>query len=691
MSGLALKNRRYILLGYNIPSLEQNYPPQALLYDPEKKSFRLKDCKPTVGRHFRSYFPGFNPPLPYTVVEENILSGVIKNVETSKVRFSDIPHTVISTEVLMNKLCITSKWKRAKDGMKKEIQWWTQMSEKEFVLEHLFTPSFLLKIRMNVIRYFQFVKREHFYLPNNINQLFVAFEKVDLNKWLLGKDYEPDTVVMWQKIIKYIVEDVCPFVRVAILDNLDMEKALMICLPTGSKGKCKEIFFSDQVDYTAETEKYYSMGSVIVEANTYRVLENGVSDVPMSGNPKIETITSVPNELNWNSITVNRRGMLVDTKDDESFNRIDDPESRIALIANTYDSETSNFYKKQAVVFFAAVLKDVRTIPFSIFDFKNFYANVFINFDDDDFIIRVLTEMINLRDSVPGLKPWIVSLIGKMKHYDPNRYSRIKNLSVAIVLNTINQNCDIVCGATTDGIMIDMSRIYDLENITFAYPAGFPVNLEFMPCEENKVLIVKPSYYAAIDVNKNVVHRGFIGRMGGSHPAWYRDYLDIVIKNCLRCVYYGTMNIPNMIKKLNRLLQKKADHPSKYVLEDCGRLVPPVTEKLYAIEMYLNELNTGLNQYFTVIDDTVLPWNINAETLSTNPLPITLSGWCLKNVNVKKYIELMFDKLRRVAYAFEKYSDCLDVVNTAYDTFKSHIEETVTVDKGCYPGGVVVF
>ena len=584
---------KYKLLGYYIPDDRNS---QALLYDHKRNQFKLKECLAT-SEHFRSCFLNNIPPLPYSFVYENVHNGFLQEVERSNVTIYEIPHTVLSINELMA-FSID-----AKPNMKDNLPLWDKMSEKKFVLENLFMPSCIWKLRSSIIDYFGFKKIDNIYIPNDINHLFIHLEKVDINKWIDEARYQPDTVIQWQKIIKHVIEDVCPFVKVALFDNLNLEKALMLCLPTGSTGKGKEIFFPTNV-----------------------ILDN---EIKMS------------NDLTWNSVTVNRSGEVVKKEENNKFVLVPDD----SLFLNTSNERTHKYYNNQAVVYLECKKKNV---PFATFDFTNFYANIAINFQIDDFITKVLLNMIKMRKYCVEIKSWIVTLIGKMKHYDTARYTRLKKLSVAIILSTINKNSN-VCGATTDGILINLTEVKDIHNIKFDYPAGFPVKLEFMPSEQNMVWSINANTYAAINYKNEIVHRGFISRLNYSCPKWYRKYIDIIIEHCLLCEFQRSQcDIESIKKKLDSCLKTVANNPRSFALKDYGQLLSANTTELPVVEMYLNDLNTGILQFYTTIDDTILPWGYSSENVFNNALPQTLNGWCLKSINAQSYTNLMRDKLKKL-------------------------------------------
>jgi len=69
--------------------------------------------------------------------------------------------------------------------------------------------------------------------------------------------------------------------------------------------------------------------------------------------------------------------------------------------------------------------------------------------------------------------------------------------------------------------------------------------------------------------------------------------------------------------------------------------------------------------------------------------PQTISGFCIKNFNVEKYVSTMKDKLLRVASMFDNHPDVVNACKSATFLTSQHIRQTLISDQAEYPGGVL--
>ena len=533
--------------------------------------------------------------------------------------------------------------------------------------------------------------------------LFVSFEPVDkhgkTDKYPHGADY----VMMRHKVIKYVYEDMCPFARVALGNTLKMEMALSKCLPMGSANKGIEIFCDDDNDTDDELDNtyYYVLSSKIVfRASDFKIFNPKTKTNPMSETPNVETIDQLPHGvsffdwLEYDVIT----GKVVSNNDciEKPPEFFSNPKTQMAFISSVHKvDETDKFFEDQAVVFTTS------HDAFSCVDFSNFYASVAIKFDIDPYVSRVLKKMSHLRESVPDLKQWIVTLIGKSKHYSPKFYNRVKSLSVATVVSTIKTNSTCVVGASTDGILINAEKLKDC--CILRVPSGFPTKTEFIPSPERPMLVKNPSTYVGFrdDSTRSIVHRGFIGRTGV--PLFYRDLMDIVLTACMEAEYgfrdrQRTLDDirDDMIGRLNSVMTTKT--PIDFVLPDTRAGVSCVVDERSVLEYVINDMNVGNDQFYAVIDDHIL----QRQHLCTEHVPpVTLSGYCNKQIDVKRYVGELKDKLKRVARDIKPAlpmdetdsttnTNAIQLCKTAHKLLADHIQRILPSARGSYPGGVCI-
>ena len=313
---------------------------------------------------------------------------------------------------------------------------------------------------------------------------------------------------------------------------------------------------------------------------------------------------------------------------------------------------------------------------FACFDFSNFFANVAIKFSLDPYVVKVMKRLIAFRVRVNTIKAWIVAILGKSKHLDPFFYHRMKSLGVAVVLSTINKNPGWVTGASTDGLLVDPQVI---QTNSFLYPHGFPLKKEFVPMSGTAMISEGTNTYAGIcSKTGEVVHRGFIGRLPGKHPEWYREIIAVLLRGCL------SGHTGEVIRQIELILKEKGYMTRQYVLPDTHTEPLPVQDKQLALEFFANNLCTGLCQVYASIDDHVLP---TAVIAGGDQLPFTQSALSVKMINVAKYVDIFQESIRRVAKIFSEKTHLVSLCEHAFAVVKEHVTRTLPCERAVYPGG----
>ena len=721
----------YLLWGYWIPprtDAENN--PCCLLYDTQLRRFKIKSLPPLHKKvkgptRLRACFKNTQPPFPFTWVKENVFTGEITATTTPseagpKWRASrEMEATIVPEEDIDNVLFNGAPTMMASGNQNLSMN--TRMTEAEYVLTHGIKQSLLRHVRVQLIRYLDLT--EHvvnvgsttrvFYLPTDKSLMFLQFERVDPHGKVCDYPSGPDYNMRRHKIIKHVYEEMCPFARAVPHGAMSQEMALSMCLPAGSANFGWEIFYPERKTGLRRRE-VYTASHVTIRADDFsiRSSDDHVKDtrdveipIDCSGGGR-EFLSwrnyALPSAAEGDRMSNDTSPVSVsdpeETDDDDDEERFHDPQKQIKFIASMYCcGETDEFFRKGAVVFYT----NQSTAPFSTVDFSNFYANVAIRFRLDPYVSKVLMKMTSMRQRVPELKQWIVALIGKSKHIDPLFYNRLKALSVAVVLATIEKNGDGVVGATTDGVLLDAIR----HKKDVRHPAGFPIKEEFVPEPSRGMLTINPNQYVGVSRDDgSVSHRGFIGRFAKDSPSWYRDIVTVVLKHCLktpafrRCVPDAGGKPPASMREskevINNLTRKmtaelKAIMVGKqmrdYVLPNSYSNSPCTVVKRTVMEYYINDLVVDDHQYLTEVDDYLLPSWCKTDG---SRRPISVNGYCIKKMNVAHYVENIRNKLEKVAKAFYEYQGCVALCTAAFKTVKRFVHTTLRNELTVYPGAV---
>ena len=660
----------YLLCGYHVPG--DSSDPHCLLYDEAKKTFKTKQLKQKLRGCFRSAF-GSGPPFRGSRVADNAYTGGIKLVsDVWNTSFDDMPYTTLSERAVDE---IFKQVPNVKSVVR-DIPYWTKMTEKEFVLETAFRKNFLGAMKVSLINHLKLEKNPraiYYYLPHNLRSLFIRFDPVDF----CGHD--PERIIIRHKLIKYVLEEACPFIKVALFESLKTEMALAMSLPTGSTGKGVEIFRREVRRGAGEKTCLEVSDHLAFDSCDFSQVtdKTGYTCLRVPPMPKDESY------FDWLEMTADTSPAPPPAKKccktrhgrrkKKSADFYHDIEGQLALLGSLHKpEETTDFFQKGAVVF----ATHDKTDRFACLDFSNFYARVVIKFSLDPYVVEVMERLIALRNRSETIKAWIVSILGKSKNLDPFFYNRMKALSVAVVMSTIDKNAGSVTGATTDGLLVDP----DLTN-SFLYPDGFPIKNEFAPCRTATMISEGPNRYAGTCSETNeIVQRGFIGRRPGKHPEWYRDIIAALLRGCLS----GGETDDEVIGRIEGILKRKGSKTKQYVLPDTHAEPLPVQDKQLAVEYFGNNLCTGLCQVYAIVDDHILP---AAALAGGHQPPLTQSALSVKLINVSKYVSILEDSIRRVATVFSDKPDLVSLCERTFEVVREHITRTLPSERAVYPGG----
>lgn len=662
MSHLTALGYEYILCGYDLCTPEQGRT-KCLLYDEVKGTFDLVAlCLEERRGCLRDAFRiDYMPPFVFTRVVDNVFTGQIQPSENTTPVFTvdTLPHTTLresDIDSIFGNVPITIK-----RGVANNAARHMEMTESEYVNTTGFTQGFLNAVRVGLMKKLGLKAiTANCIIPTRLDTLFVGFEPVDYYASSDRYPHGPDSVILRHKIIKNVLESACPYIRVAMFNSMGMEKALALCLPTGSRGKGMEIFRPRKQNPEAclkiSDDLIYDGGSFEILTPAEAAQKTTVFEVP-----------SPPNTgcyFEW--IPINHKG--VDDKKPSIDYRVFETQLEILKSAYVW-SDKADYFRKGTVVYSIHDAKD----QFACMDFSNFYANVAMLFGLDDYISEVLRRMTKFRKKFPAMKNWIVAILGKARWQDPFFYNRMKALSVAVMLSTIRANSHIVTGSATDGLFVKPDAL-DI----FVYPRGFSVKKEFIPLQGSPMVSKGPSHYAGICRRTGkIVHRGCIGQ--GKNPEWYHDVISVLLKGCL-----GLLNDVTTMTTITMLLNEKASITRQFILPDTHSMPLPVVDKRSCTEYFVNELCTGICQMYAVVDDHVVP----ASAMRDHDPPSTQNAWVIKWIDVEKYIQEIGDKISRVAALFPEQQCAISLCENVARKVIEHIKQTLPKDRAMFPGGV---
>ena len=222
--------------------------------------------------------------------------------------------------------------------------------------------------------------------------------------------------------------------------------------------------------------------------------------------------------------------------------------------------------------------------------------------------------------------------------------------------------------------------------LTVKIPNGFPAKTEFMPHKDKPMLTVSPNKYVGFSEDGSLFHRGFIGRKPGGHPLFYKDIVDVVLSACMLTKYSNEDNTAILTHTKSILRSIMEDKVAfDYVLPDTHHSVMSTSDIRPVTEYFINDLCVGMNQFFAIVDDHIVPtWCLNEN----HSVPITLSGYCVKQLDVVRYLTVAKDKFSRIASAFDFHPSCSKLCQEGFKIVKEYIIKTLPKERSSYPGGV---
>lgn len=672
--------------------------------------------------NFRSAFLDHNPPLPYTAVEfDSSGSYLIEKLDRPSIIMlptgpSDIQHTLLTEsevdDIFVKYPLIDKRHYNVDACHKNKIL----MSEREYVLRHAYTPSFLREIKLTLYKKFLTQKmvlgngpganaRDH--IPLCLRMQFIQFDPINWHAWTTTYPNGPDYLLRRHKLIKHILEAACPFIHVAIHDKLPMEKVLSWSLPYGSGGRGYECFAS-------VPRRDFIRNGATFDGKTGKITRKVPTDLPLLMKPPqpsplvsfsdFFTLTKprcAMTRAEIECVSNNKRKRYDDDHSNDTKRRSREQEEKQqarqqsdiwSYIAQFFTASTAEYFQKGCVV---SVEISNSLATFSTIDFTNFCATIACKYNLDPFITKVLTRLIAARDhGHDNAKAWIVSLLGKAAKEDPFFYQTMKQASVAIMLDTMqHQKPGLIIGVTTDGFMLNTSAM----PAEFHYPDGFELKMEFEP-DDVRMLRETACKYVGFDQHGDVYHRGFISSR--KYPLVFVKIVECLLRRVLMSMPLHLNNTENphlcvypemthgISDEITGILNQYASRPVDFALPNVNIDAPSTTvDKLPALTFFYNDQCVELFQMYAILDDQTLPTNF-----SCSELPETLFASCIKRFNVSKYHDIIHDKLEAVA-RFAKATagiDATELVQATYAVVTEYIERKLPRDKGVFPGGMSV-
>ncbi len=688
---LSLTHSVMELLAYNL----NFYPhrkcgPYALLLSEDRNTIMNPVLlKPTS--RFRGAFVDNNPPLRYTRVTHDQLEGTVKRCKQQQRRTVDEIGDTLITESQLDKY-VFNKLPPLSKGKAQGYNQWLMVTAGELI-DHVFKRDYVMSIAHGIV--VDLLKMTNVkglgYIPLNQDQLFLRFEPI---LWTEADD--ADYRFTRQVLVKHAVELVCPFTTVCLEDTADLEKCLALALPMGSRLKGKELYMplkggggSEEDDGQPRKKKTKTSSS-----------KGGCLSVTYPDKPTVY-IDTVSGVMSHNSNGEEVLTELTPLDDPVNFLREGNRKSKwkcLAYMAYRYD-EAPSYYQKQAVVFSHHRPDD--RCGFSIYDYTNYYASVLAAFNLDPFLTECLDLLRSMRTRHPILKLYIVSILGKGKHEDLYRYNILKQLSVAVMLDTVNMNPGVVLGATTDGIMV--------KNNDPLREFVYPDNLFEVKRENNfsKAVVKHTNHYAGLSADgSGAVHRGCLGK-GCAAPKWYKRAFDILLEKCLQVTEEESS--PELLESHFKQLDADVNDYLKS-LEDTDVLdlfvlspdpvysVSPVTTKFPVIYWLVNEMVIHKWQMYSVVDDHITFFHRVSEEeekestqaggVSRVP-PATLSAMCLKNIEENKYVSLLDERIVSVSLLFDDHPAVKRACSITRNLVVAFIRDVCPKGQAVYPGGVL--
>lgn len=702
-SMLTIAMAEYFLCGYHINTTPSK--PYCLVYSDVKNEFSVKLLQKRKRKHcddgrcFRHAFANADPPDPFAWIRDDVFDkhqivsapDIIRPIEGLSVNRKPF----ILTEAAIQQLFLGLPSIADATIVPTQDTASYQLTEDDVVTRFAFRKNFVSSLKDRLVAHFHFVRpsdRSFAYMvPTSPEHLLIMFEPVNVTG---DGDVYPtgaDDVIRRHVIIKHVIQSlICPFVHVASSEFIDLELVLSQVLPTGSAGKGGELSLPDPIDdsyYLCESSSLAYRGSDMVKIDP--------GDIPKGVD--VVDITPEGNEgqlFEFNELTVTRGGSDSDALRDDNCvprRRRSHPYTPLELLRYIAFNHSNagrsgdRFFTNGSVVY----TTNDRHQPFAIVDFSNYYASVVRVFQLDEYMTRIHNRLIRVRDRHPMVKSAINISIGKREKSSLRWYNLMKQLSVAVMLHTIRMNASMVCGATTDGILLDLSVL----PAKVKYPDGFSMKVEFIPDPTVGMVTVSQSKYAGVDVRTGeVVHRGFIGLRTTSHPAWFRSVLDIYVLAMLRVGVGGDKNVTGIVDamkaSLSGLLSTKAKVFDLVLPETSTWDVSFTVQKHPLLVYYYNDLLQTRFQIYAVIDDKIIPPKCD----NVIALPPTINVFCAKQLDVDKYADLMVSLLSKVYDSLTETdadAEAQRVFSAASEMLRTHIY-AFPKEASVYPGGIGV-
>ncbi|GFS16406.1 hypothetical protein ElyMa_001472400 [Elysia marginata] len=297
--------------------------------------------------------------------------------------------------------------------------------------------------------------------------------------------------------------------------------------------------------------------------------------------------------------------------------------------------------------------------------------------------------LIEVRCRHPQVKGIVNISIGKRQKTSLRWYNIMKQLSVAVMLHTIKENGPIVCGATTDGILLRSEAL----SATVKFPDGFSMKVDFVPDTQFGMITVSQNMYVGVDVRTHaIVHRGFIGLRTTTYPQWFRSIVEIILCAFLRINSDGdktkqtTNTIETMKVSPDRLLEGKKSVSDLVLPTSTNWDVSFTNQKLPFLVYYYNDLLTNRFQIYAVIDGNIVPSFCD----STIALSDTVNVFCAKQLNVKKYstlITMLLTKIYENLTESTNKVEAFQLFSTANNMLQKYIND-FPQEMSVYPGGI---
>lgn len=386
------------------------------------------------------------------------------------------------------------------------------MSEREYVLNHLdINVKHTIINRLKTL-YCCHLKNGHI-IPKSFSHLFLYITPV---AWLTETDQSKNVSnYAKHKIVKYLLEEICPYLYVDIEDDEKLPIILAACIPLD----CQELFLPPLRDPIR--------GYIVLKTGGRYVIFNNEEGLILKKCNTPDEVVKYCKTLH-HVVTYNCRIPSIKKT-------IIAPRhySAIKYISKIYDENVNSVYFKKQAVVFKSDGSSTTEHNVKYFDAVSFYSSVLIHnkgFDDDHLLqtFRLLNEF---KRTSPRVKQTIVSLIGKCKHYNKRLYNLLKQYSVAYMLHVINMNRRDKCllAVTTDGIMFKDCKSLILRKPAIIKSIRFKVESKFA-----WIAMQNPNCYVGYDkTTSRLIIKGFVSRSPSNNPTFFQTFIEMLFKHLI--------------------------------------------------------------------------------------------------------------------------------------------------------------